>query len=92
MAKTKFPGFPLGMLHFLSDLSKHNQRAWFTANKSRYEEELLGPALEFIAAMDAELRCRLEAVQVCPTVTPRPRKPHKRNTFSGLQGWKPSAD
>ena len=51
MAKEKFPGFPLGLLHFLSDLSKHNNRTWFKANKSRYEEELLGPALEFIAAM-----------------------------------------
>jgi len=51
MAKTNFPGFPLGLLHFLSDLSKHNNRTWFSANKSRYEEELLKPALEFIEAM-----------------------------------------
>lgn len=51
MAKKKFAGFPLGLLHFLSDLSRNNNRTWFTANKSRYETELLEPALAFIEAM-----------------------------------------
>lgn len=51
MGNKKFPGFPLGLLHFLSDLSKHNNRTWFAANKPRYEQELLEPALEFIQAM-----------------------------------------
>jgi uncharacterized protein (TIGR02453 family) len=51
MAKEKFPGFPLGLLHFLSDLAKHNNRTWFKANKFRYEQELLEPALAFIRAM-----------------------------------------
>lgn len=47
----KFSGFPLGLLHFLNDLSKNNKRDWFQANKSRYETELLEPALAFIDAM-----------------------------------------
>jgi len=51
MAKEKFSGFPLGLLHFLNELSKHNNRTWFTANKSRYEQDLLEPALAFIGAM-----------------------------------------
>ncbi|MCG8450915.1 MAG: DUF2461 domain-containing protein, partial [Pirellulales bacterium] len=51
MAKNSFPGFPLGMLHFLNDLSKHNNRTWFQANKSRYEQELLEPSLAFITAI-----------------------------------------
>ncbi len=51
MAKTRFPGFPLGLLHFLHDLSKHNNRDWFQANKPRYEQELLAPSLGFIEAM-----------------------------------------
>ena len=55
MAKSNFPGFPLGLLHFLNELSKHNNRAWFQANKSRYEQELLEPALAFITAMEAPL-------------------------------------
>ncbi|MGI9427261.1 MAG: DUF2461 domain-containing protein, partial [Bythopirellula sp.] len=55
MANQKFPGFPLGLLHFLNDLTKHNKRDWFQANKSRYEQELLAPALAFIEAMKEPL-------------------------------------
>lgn len=51
MAKTRFPGFPLELLHFLDELSKHNNREWFQANRPRYEQALLEPALAFIAAM-----------------------------------------
>ncbi len=51
MPQKKFPGFPLELLHFLSDLSKHNKRDWFEKNKMRYESELLEPSLAFIEAM-----------------------------------------
>lgn len=33
---------------FLKDLAANNDRDWFHANKQRYEEELRGPALQFI--------------------------------------------
>ena len=55
MATSKFPGFPLGLLHFLNDLAKHNNRNWFQANKSRYEQELLEPALAYIEAISKPL-------------------------------------
>ena len=55
MPTTSFSGFPLGLLHFLNNLSKHNNRAWFTAHKAQYEQELLQPALAFIEAMAAPL-------------------------------------
>ena len=51
MAKSTFPGFPPELLRFLKQLSKNNNREWFQANKSRYEEDLLEPSLAFIAAM-----------------------------------------
>ena len=51
MAKNQFEGFPLGTLHFLDELSKNNNRRWFEKNKPRYEQDLLEPALAFIAAM-----------------------------------------
>lgn len=51
MATPPFPGFPLGMIRFLSDLSRNNKRDWFQANKARYEYEVVGPALAFIEAM-----------------------------------------
>ena len=51
MSKSNFPGFPLDLLRFLNELAAHNKRTWFQANKSRYEEQVLEPALAFIAAM-----------------------------------------
>jgi uncharacterized protein (TIGR02453 family) len=33
---------------FLGDLSENNNREWFAANKGRYEEHMLEPALAFI--------------------------------------------
>ena len=55
MASTEFAGFSLGMLHFLNDLSRHNNRKWFEVNKQRYERELREPALAFIEAMSEPL-------------------------------------
>ena len=55
MAKNNFPGFPLGLLHFLEELSKNNNRDWFQANKHRYEEDLVAPSLAFIEAMSEPL-------------------------------------
>ncbi|MHC4957750.1 MAG: DUF2461 domain-containing protein [Planctomycetota bacterium] len=40
---------------FLKDLEKNNSRDWFLKNKSRYEEDALGPFLEFIRAMQPRL-------------------------------------
>ena len=33
---------------FLKDLKRHNERAWFAANKSRYEDHLKDPSLRLI--------------------------------------------
>lgn len=50
-----FEGFPPGCRKFLQQLARHNERAWFDANKARYESEVRSPALAFIAAMAPEL-------------------------------------
>ena len=42
-------------LRFLEELGSNNDREWFQANKSRYENEVLDPALRFIAAMQEPL-------------------------------------
>jgi uncharacterized protein (TIGR02453 family) len=55
MAQSKFPGFSLGLLHFLEELSKHNNRAWFQKNKQRYEQDVVAPSLAFIEAMAGPL-------------------------------------
>jgi uncharacterized protein (TIGR02453 family) len=40
---------------FLTDLKEHNDRAWFAANKARYEADLLEPALAFIEDFEPHL-------------------------------------
>jgi uncharacterized protein (TIGR02453 family) len=41
---------------FLDELAANNERAWFAANKPRYEQLVREPALEFIAAMEPALQ------------------------------------
>jgi uncharacterized protein (TIGR02453 family) len=43
--------FSKATFRFLDELAANNDRAWFEANKPRYEELVREPALEFIAAM-----------------------------------------
>lgn len=47
--------FTQGTFKFLDELAAHNDRAWFEANKPRYEELVREPALDFIAAMELPL-------------------------------------
>lgn len=50
-----FAGFDRSLLEFLDELSFNNNREWFAENKVRYEQLVLEPALDFIAAMDLPL-------------------------------------
>lgn len=50
-----FAGFGPELLSFLLELRQHNDRAWFEANKDRYERHVRGPALDFIEAMGPRL-------------------------------------
>ena len=61
--ETPFLGFPETRA-FLADLAAHNDRAWFAANKVRFERVYRQPAEAFVA----ELRPRLEALVGCPVV------------------------
>ena len=40
--------FSPGLFRFLADLRENNDREWFAANRDRYDNELLEPALAFI--------------------------------------------
>ena len=52
MARDKDPNpFGPGLLRFLRDLQRNNDKVWFEKNKQRYEEQVRGPALEFIRVM-----------------------------------------
>jgi uncharacterized protein (TIGR02453 family) len=43
------------LFSFLADLRANNNREWFAANKDRYEEDLLEPALAFVDALAPHL-------------------------------------
>ena len=44
------------LFRFLDELADHNERDWFEANKARYEQDLLEPALAFIEDFEPHLR------------------------------------
>jgi uncharacterized protein (TIGR02453 family) len=52
---TRHAFFGPELFSFLEDLRANNDREWFAANKHRYEEHLLEPALAFINAFGARL-------------------------------------
>jgi uncharacterized protein (TIGR02453 family) len=53
---TKQAIFGPELFSFLADLRANNDREWFAANKHRYEEHLLEPALVFINAFAPRLQ------------------------------------
>jgi uncharacterized protein (TIGR02453 family) len=60
--------FSRATLEFLDELAAHNERAWFEANKPRYEALVREPALAFIEAMGPEL------ARFAPNFRAEPRK------------------
>jgi uncharacterized protein (TIGR02453 family) len=52
---TKQASFGPELFSFLAELRANNDRDWFAANKHRYEEHLLEPALDFINAFAPRL-------------------------------------
>jgi uncharacterized protein (TIGR02453 family) len=47
-SSTEAASFGREFFAFLTELRDHNDRDWFTANKSRYEADVLEPALAFV--------------------------------------------
>jgi len=56
MSTHDFTGFDKSLLTYLKQLTRNNNREWFQKNKSRYEEKLLEPCLEFIRAFEPRLK------------------------------------
>jgi uncharacterized protein (TIGR02453 family) len=54
-ATTHRPTFSRELFSFLADLQANNDREWFAANRHRYEDDLLEPALAFIDAFGPRL-------------------------------------
>jgi uncharacterized protein (TIGR02453 family) len=62
-----FQGFSTDTIPFLRDLAANNERAWFDANRGRYQAALKEPAEQFVAAIAPALE-RLD-----PEVRAEPR-------------------
>ena len=67
MAKRSGPFGP-GLMKFLRDLDRNNNRDWFEKNKPRYEDDVREPALEFIRAMTPQIE------RISPHLTVSDRK------------------
>ena len=52
----KFTSFEPKLVKFLGQLSRNNNRDWFKENKTRYEAEVLFPALAFVEAFQPYLK------------------------------------
>lgn len=51
-----FNGFPRDAARFLTELSVHNDRAWFEANRRRYDDGLVEPARALVDALGPRLQ------------------------------------
>ncbi len=60
--------FTKATFRFLDDLAANNERAWFEANKARFEGLVREPALEFVTAMGPVLE------EFAPNFRAEPRK------------------
>lgn len=55
MPENRYSSFEPRTIKFLRELSANNNREWFKANKTRYEEDVLDVALRFIHSMQDPL-------------------------------------
>ena len=54
-AGSRYTRFEKKTIKFLTELGANNNREWFKANKTRYEEDVLDVALRFIQSMQDPL-------------------------------------
>ena len=78
-----FEGFSSATLEFLEQPDKNNDKLWFDAHRSEYEQHYIEPAKQFVSAMG-------ERVKSCPGYYSRSQSqqeyiPHqpRRSVFQG---------
>ena len=65
---TEFNGFSKELVQFFKELEKNNTKQWFDQHRNEYEECVLSPSREFVAAMDSRLRKIAPEVNAIPKV------------------------
>ena len=77
-----FKGFSTQLVNFFKDLSDNNTKQWFEANRERYEDHVLQPAREFVAAMGEKLEKIAPDVKAVPKINQSLFKIHRDIRFS----------
>ncbi len=54
-----FEGFPVETFRYLTDLTLHNDKAWFDADRNRYESFYIAPAIAFIESLGPRMQSEL---------------------------------
>ena len=60
--------FPASTVDFLTDLRAHNEKAWFDANRARYDSDYLEPAKAFVEAIAPDLDRLVPGIHAEPSV------------------------
>jgi uncharacterized protein (TIGR02453 family) len=60
--------FPAATVEFLTDLRAHNDKAWFDANRSRYESGYVQPATAFVEPISPELQKLVPGIHAEPWI------------------------
>ena len=69
MAKeTAFPGFSRDLISFFQELGGNNEKAWLDQHRKEYQELLMEPAKQFVAAMGDKLRRMSKNIHAEPRV------------------------
>ncbi len=79
---SRFTGFPPETFAFLSELSEHNRRSWFEANRDRYEISWHEPALAFIEALGPGMAAMEPPLKAEPKVNASLRRINRDTRFS----------
>ncbi len=77
-----FTGFSRDMVPFYRELVENNNKAWFEANRERFENNVLEPARRYIEAMGLRLRSIAPEVNAIPKVNKSLFKIHRDTRFS----------
>lgn len=48
--------FPADLKHYFSRLKKNNNKPWFEKHRTEYQDKVLEPAMEFVAAVGGKIR------------------------------------
>jgi uncharacterized protein (TIGR02453 family) len=77
-----FAGFPRECVTFLSDLRDNNNKSWFEQHRAIYDNSVIAPSRDFVAALGTRLRTISPGVNADPRVNKSLFKIHRDTRFS----------